>query len=73
MATLRSRCLGGEGAGEPDRAGRLMPLVGAQGHCPSPFPYGFPSPHWHRAPAGGVDRRWVRLWLLDWFGTPSAQ
>jgi hypothetical protein len=43
----------GEGAGEPDRAGRWMPRWGAQGRCPSRFPYGFPSLHRHRARSGG--------------------
>ena len=50
-----------------------MPLVGAQGHCPYPFPMASPLSIGIELQPAGVDRRWVRLWLLDRSGAPSAR
>jgi hypothetical protein len=50
-----------------------MPPVGAQGRCLSGFPHGFPYSIGIELQPAGVDRRWVRLWLLDRSGAPSSR
>ncbi len=50
-----------------------MPPVGALGLCPSRFPMASPLSIGIELQPAGVDRRWVRLWLLDRSGAPSAR
>ena len=50
-----------------------MPPVGARGRCPSRFPMASPLSIGIDLQPAGVDHRWVRLWLLDRSGAPSAR
>ena len=58
---------------EPDRVGRWMPPVGAQGRCPSRFPMASTLSIGIELQPAGVDHRWMRLWLLDRSGAPSER
>ena len=50
-----------------------MPPVGARGRSPYPCPMASPLSIGIELQPAGVDRRWVRLWLLNCSGAPSTR
>ena len=64
---------GWRGAVEPDRVRGECLWLGRRATAPTRFLMASPLSIGIEIQPAGVDRRWVRLWLLDRSGAPSAR